>query len=117
MVMYIFSVSSKGKGIYFKRRNPYISACSLKRWAYKEIKVYITACSLNIGYTKKLKVYYMNQNLTFNFSPEQMIEWKVACFWNDEKKTWIYAPTFNEQDVIYTLISLYAQRFNEQAVI
>ena len=93
MVLYIFSVSSKGKGVYFKRRNPYITACSLKRWAYKEIKVYITACSLNVGYTKKLKVYYMNQNLTFNFFPEQMIEWKVACLWNDEKtKTWIYAP-------------------------
>ena len=38
MVMYIFSASSKGKGVYFKRRNPYI-----------------TACSLNVGHTKKLK--------------------------------------------------------------
>ena len=65
----------KEKGVYFKRRNPYISACSL-----------------NVGYTKKLKVYYMNQNLTFNFPPEQMIKWKVAIY-EMMKKNVVICPT------------------------
>ena len=52
--MYIFSVFSKGKGVYFKRRNPYITACSLKRWVYKETKVYVIAC-LTLGHIKELK--------------------------------------------------------------
>ena len=35
----------------------------------------------------------MNQNLTFNLFPEQRIEWKVACLWNDEKKNVDICPT------------------------
>ena len=68
--MYIFK-----RKIYFKRRN-----------------LFSTARLLNVGACKEVKVYYMNQKLTFNFFPEQMIDWKVACLLNDEKKTWIYAP-------------------------
>ena len=70
MVMYIFK-----RKIYFKRRN-----------------LFSTARLLNVGACKEVKVYYMNQKLTFNFFPEQMIERKVACLLNDEKKNLDICP-------------------------
>ena len=60
MVMCIFQwlcVSSKRKKEFILREEiPLLQLDSLKRWAYKEIKMNIIACSLHIGACKEIKM-------------------------------------------------------------
>ena len=91
MVIYIFSASFKGKGVYFKKKkilcySLFIKTLGIqrnwsvyyslyiKRWAYKGIKMYY-----------KSKPYF----LFLSWANDQM---ESGILWNDERKTWLYAP-------------------------